>query len=291
MGFHASRERTYLIMTQSPRLPTHARCFVTGGGSGLGRALCLSLARRGARLAVADLNLEAAEETCRLAREAGAKEAQTLVCDVRNKADLEDAAAAMKRTLGGIDLLVNNAGVAVGGDFLEISGEDWDWLMSVNLDGVVRGCRAFLPMMREQGSGRILNIASAAGFANPPGMAPYNVSKAAVISLSESLYCENAEHGIHVTVVCPTFFPTRLVEQGRMVRPEIRKTAHFLLHETRSTAEGVASASLRDLEAGRLYSFPMTEARVLFLLKRFFPKLFQKLAARQMKRLQQRFTE
>lgn len=252
-------------------LPRRARCFVTGGASGLGRALCLALADKGARLWIGDIDLEGAEETCRLALDRGAAEAHTLACDVSLKSDLERVAARIEDAAGGLDLLVNNAGFAVVGDFLSIPMEDWSRITGVNLNGVLHGCQAFLPMMVRQGSGRVLNIASAAGFMNPPKMSPYNVTKAAVISLSESLRSEYQERGISFTVACPTFFPTAIVKNARMPSDEMSGVGQALLDASGCTADDVAAQLLKAVSARQLYALPMVEASVLWSLKRLFP--------------------
>src|SRR6185312_10510780 len=114
-------------------------------------------------------------------------------------------------------LVINNAGVAVGGRVGEVALDDWRWIMGVNLWGVIHGCHVFATQLRAQGSGHILNVASAAGLLAPPGMAPYNVTKAAVVALSETLRGELRDAGVGVTVLCPTFFRTNIAASSRAV--------------------------------------------------------------------------
>ena len=130
--------------------PKDLRAVVTGGGSGLGRAFCLEVARRGGRVVVSDVDLEGAEGTARQVRDAGA-EAFVVECDVRDPEAVDALAGKADELLGGTDLLCNNAGVAVGGPFNEIPLEDWRWIMDINLWGVIYGCRTFVPKMQAQG--------------------------------------------------------------------------------------------------------------------------------------------
>ena len=154
------------------------RAVVTGAGSGLGRAFCLELARaRHARIVCADIDEAAARRT---AAEVGGTAVR---CDVARVEEVEALADAAERALGGVDLVINNAGVAVGGRIGEVGLDDWRWIMGVNLWGVIYGCHVFAPRLRAQGRGHILNVASAAGLLAPPGMGPYNVTKAAVVAL------------------------------------------------------------------------------------------------------------
>jgi NAD(P)-dependent dehydrogenase (short-subunit alcohol dehydrogenase family) len=125
-------------------------------------------------------------------------------CDVTRLADVRSLAEACT---GAVDLVVNNAGVGAGGRIGELSIEDWRWT-DVDLYGVIHGCHVFVPILREQGRGHVLNVASAAGLLCAPHMAAYNVAKAGVVALSETLAAELAGSGVGVTVLCPTFFKT-----------------------------------------------------------------------------------
>ena len=136
------------------------RMMITGAGSGLGREMALRWAREGWRLALADVNEAGLAETLKLVREAGG-DGFIRRCDVRDYSQLTALAQACEEQFGGIDIIVNNAGVASGGFFSELSLEDWDWQISINLMGVVKGCKAFLPLL-EKSKGKIVNIASMA---------------------------------------------------------------------------------------------------------------------------------
>lgn len=254
-------------------LPKAPRAVITGGGSGLGRAIALELAKRKGRILLADLSLEGAEETARLVRAAGG-EAETIRADVTSIADVIATAEAAERAFGGTDLLVNNAGVAVSGAVGEVPLEDWEWILKINLWGVIHGCHVFAPRFRAQRSGFILNVASNAGIASLPEMGPYNVSKAGVIALSETLYSELGAHGISVSALCPTFFKTNLLSTMRAVNEEQHKKAHSFFERSKITAEDVARIALRGLEAGEPIIIPQADGNVVHALKRLSPRLY-----------------
>lgn len=255
------------------RLPHGVRAVVTGGGSGLGRALCLQLARRGGRILVADVRLDRAEATAAEVRAAGGV-AEALACDVGRLEDMERAADGTERLWGGTDLLVNNAGVAVAGRVGEVPIADWEWILRVNLWGPIHGCHAFVPRMKAAGRGGwILNVASSAGIASLPEMGPYNVGKAGVISLSETLNAELAPFGIGVAALCPTFFKTHLTETMRSTEAQ-RALTERLFSLATLTADGVAAAALRGLEAGRPIVIPQLDGALLWRVKRLVPELY-----------------
>lgn len=251
------------------------RALITGGGSGLGRALALRLADRKARLLIADIHLDRADETAELARQRGAY-AETIRCDVSRLEDVEAAARKLDELYGGIDLLVNNAGVAVAGHVGDLPIEDWEWILRTNLWGPIYGCHVFVPRMKAQRHGYILNVASSAGFASLPEMGPYNVTKAGVISLSETLDAELAPHGIRVSALCPTFFKTNLLETMRSTTDEQRVLAQAMFDRASMTADEVAEAALRGLERGELIIIPQLDGKVLWRAKRLGPDLYRK---------------
>jgi NAD(P)-dependent dehydrogenase (short-subunit alcohol dehydrogenase family) len=258
---------------------TPKRAVVTGAAGGLGRAFCVELAQRSGRVVVSDVDEAGGHETVSLVREAGG-EAIFVRCDVRDPQAVEALAHEAQPWLGQVDLLVNNAGVAVLGPADEVSLDDWRWIIDINLWGVVHGCRAFLPEMKRRRRGAIINVASAAGLLSLPGGAPYNVTKAGVIALSETLHGELREAGVHVTALCPTFFHTKIHTRGRGVVSEAQRALiEKLMSRSRLNARGVARAALEASEKNRLYTVPMADGRVLWRLKRLFPSRFARLAA------------
>ena len=254
--------------------PQSLRAVVTGAGSGLGRALALDLAQRGASLIISDINPSSAEETAELVRQRQAR-AEAVVCDVTDRDAVFGLIEETEKRLGGIDLIANNAGVAVGGPFDEISIEDWRWTVDINLWGVIYGCQAAIPKMRAQGHGYILNVASAAGLLTPPSMSPYNVTKAAVVSLSETLFAEYRTRGINVAVLCPTFFRTNLIGgiRGATTKKEDAQVTRWM-ERSKVQAPGVAKSAIDSVRDGKLYVQPMRDGRLAWRLKRASPQRF-----------------
>jgi len=263
---------------------TMMNAVLTGAGGGLGRALALRLAQPGARLLLADLLEVRCEETAQLCRARGA-EAHVALVDVADAAQVERLGSDADRFLGRIDLVINNAGVAVTGAIGDVTLENWRWIMAINLWGVVHGCHVFVPRLVKQRGGAVLNVASAAGIACAPTMGPYNVSKAGVIALSETLAGEVTQHQVRVTVLCPVFFRTNLLETVRTSTADERTMAQAAFDNSTMTADQVAAAALRAVERGDLYCLPMREGRILWRLKRLIPQRFSRLVAS--RRLQQ----
>ncbi len=245
---------------------------VTGSGSGLGRALALELAKRGAAVVVSDVDVDRMQETVALVEATGGR-ATGLAADVRDPAALDALREEALDRFGALDLWVNNAGVAGAGAVGEAPLEDWNWVLDIDLRGVVYGCHAAVPHFAEQGRGVVLNVASSAGLIATPGMGPYNVAKAGVVALSETMYCELRNKGVGVTVLCPTFFQTNLLET-------IRGPAHMakmgakLMKASRLDAGDIAATALDAAAAGKLYSVPMWDGYVLWLLRRLGPTAF-----------------
>jgi len=264
------------------KLPKNTRAVITGAGSGLGRAIALEVAGRGGSILVADIHEGRVEETASLIRSLGSR-AETIVADVTKLEDVEAMAEAMDRAFGGVDLVVNNAGVAVAGPVGEVPLEDWRWILEINLMGVVHGCHVFAPRLKAQKSGFILNVASNAGIASLPEMGPYNVSKAGVVALSETLYSELGQHGIGVSALCPTFFKTNLLETMRAPDASQHEKASRFFERSKITAEEVAKIALDGLEAGDPIIIPQADGRVVHALKRLSPKLYFGLLTRGLK--------
>ncbi|MFO0679503.1 MAG: SDR family NAD(P)-dependent oxidoreductase [Polyangiaceae bacterium] len=264
-------------------LPASPKVVITGASSGFGRALAIELASsKRARLVLSDVDMTGVAETARLVKEAGATSADVVKCDVTKLADVE----ALEKTIDGdVDLLVNNAGVSSAGRIGELSIEDWKWTVDVDLWGVIYGCHVFVPRFRKQRHGHVLNVASAAGIVSAPTMGAYNVAKAGVISLSETLLAEVKGAGIGVTVLCPTFFQTNIATSGRFASPEKREMAEKLVARGKK-ADGVAKAAIASVERNELYCVPMADGRWLWRLKRVAPQAFGSLVARASKRLE-----
>ncbi|MDB4941544.1 MAG: Oxidoreductase, short chain dehydrogenase/reductase family [Labilithrix sp.] len=246
------------------------RIFVTGGASGFGRALAERWARAGYRVCIGDIHEQRLEETLKILRGYGVT-AHALRCDVTKDEDLAAAARWLQENWGGVDVVVNNAGVAVGGGITETTMDDWRWIVDINLLGVVRGCRTFTPLFRKQGSGRFVNVASLAGLVHAPMMSAYNATKAAVVALSETLAVELADDGIMVSVVCPSFFRTNLTETMRAGTPDVAALTDKLVNKSKFSADEIADLTFRSVQRGEMHVLPHTEAKAAWAAKRALP--------------------
>jgi NAD(P)-dependent dehydrogenase (short-subunit alcohol dehydrogenase family) len=250
-----------------------SRAVVTGAGSGIGRAFALELARRGGQVVCADIDLMRAQET---AAQIGPR-ALAVACDVANYDDVVALAKQAEEFLNGpVDLVINNAGVGSGGkDVGELPIEDWQWVLGVNLFGVVHGCHVFTPGLRTAGTAGIINVASAAAFGALPQMSAYNVSKAGVLALSETLAAELSGTDVAVTALCPTFVKTNVVRDGR-IESQAVELAEKLMRWTGMTAEAVAVRTLDAHDKGHLYVVPQRHAQMLWRAKRYLPGPYTK---------------
>lgn len=258
------------------------RVFITGGASGLGRALAERYAKDGAQVCIADVHEKRLEET--LAALGPGHHA--LRVDVTKDEDLERAARWCDATWGGVDLVFNNAGVAAGGPIDELPMDDWRWIVDVNLLGVVRGCRAFVPLLKRQGSGRIVNTASMAGLINPPTMAAYNATKAAVVSVSETLRYELAPFGVGVSVVCPAFFRTNLLDNFRGSNEDVNRTTARLVGKAKLGAEEIATIVHRGVAKGEFLILTHKDGKQAYWAKRVLPSgVFANIVVKRAKRV------
>lgn len=271
-------------MPALPRLQGQ-RVLITGAGSGLGRALAHCFADAGWRVACSDLRLEAAQQTADDLAAAGGT-ALALALDVRSEEGFAAVVAAVETAWGGLDVLVNNAGVATAGTVADSPIEQWRFVLDINLLGCVRGARAVIPLMKAQRAGRIVNIASFAGIANPPALASYNVSKAAVISLSETLRSELFGDGIGVHVAAPSFFKTDLLNSGRgqiadaahSAAPQMQRIVERLMDKASVSAADVARDIFDAVQHERFLVITHTDARKQALIKRYAPQMFFRMA-------------
>ncbi len=189
---------------------------VTGAASGIGRAMADRFAAAGMKVVMADIELAALEAAVGEVTATGA-EAVAVRTDVAQASEIEALRDSAVDTFGGVHVVCNNAGVAGGGLLWEITPEDWAWVMGVNLWGVIHGVRTFVPLLREQGEGHVVNTASMAGLTSPAFMGVYNVTKHAVVTLSETLFAELAMEGsgVGVSVLCPGWVNTRIGDSER----------------------------------------------------------------------------
>jgi NAD(P)-dependent dehydrogenase (short-subunit alcohol dehydrogenase family) len=249
---------------------------ITGAGSGFGRGLALEFARMGWRVAVNDINGARAVESARLVDGAGGQ-GLAITCDVSRPEEVQALADAVVARWGTVDIVVNNAGVPVCGYMEKVPLEDWKFEIDLMLMAVVYGCRTFIPIFRNQGWGHIVNTASAAGIVSLPGMAPYNAAKAGVIALSETLAGELTGSNIGVTVVCPTFFKTNLLDEARFADEHTARMANCLFDRfCFGCTESVSRATITAIRKNRLYVVPQPDAKLFRLMKRMAPETFHK---------------
>jgi NAD(P)-dependent dehydrogenase (short-subunit alcohol dehydrogenase family) len=251
--------------------------LVTGAGSGIGRETALLCARRGADLAICDIDEAGLEETARGARDLG----RTVIAqrvDVADRGQMGEFADAVHAEHEAVDLLVNNAGVGLAGGFLETGPEDWDWIVSINLMGVVNGCQAFLPKMVERGKGgHVANLSSLAGIVATPALPAYAATKFAVLGLSEALREELHPHRIGVTAVCPGVINTPITRNVRSVGkaddPELRARMQKVYERRNYGPDKVAVNILKAVERNRTVAPVSPEAWFGYGLKRVSPRL------------------
>lgn len=227
---------------------TSRRVLVTGAASGLGLALVRRFAALGDRVLATDLAAEPPAPDSPNALPAGTA---YLRMDVRSEADWHAARDWVQDTWGGLDVLVNNAGIAAGGQIELITEDEWELIVDINLLGVARGCRVFTPMFKSQHSGHIVNIASMAGLVHGPRMASYNATKAGVVALSETLTHELHTDGIAVSVVCPYFFQSNLVSTFVGSDARARAMATKLVSGSSVSADQIAGRILDGVDARR----------------------------------------
>jgi NAD(P)-dependent dehydrogenase (short-subunit alcohol dehydrogenase family) len=246
------------------------RVLITGAGSGLGQALAMRYARAGARVACVDIDAARAELTRAALPGSGHL---TLAANVASDEAMEQVHEAIAREWGGLDVLVNNAGMATGGAMVDSTMAEWRTVLDVNVLSVVRGCRLFLPGMIAAGSGQVVNTASFAGLAGAPSIMSYGVSKAAVVALSEQLRAEVHDKGVKVSVLCPAFFRTNLLEswQGN---PKLKSFADKMMETSPDTLDSVADAVFASVERGEFLVIPTKREPMRWRLKRWFPNVY-----------------
>jgi NAD(P)-dependent dehydrogenase (short-subunit alcohol dehydrogenase family) len=252
---------------------------VTGGASGIGRALALLFAREGAHVVVADLDEAGMAETVAGVVQAG-RRGLAVKTDVSHLADVQALADRAFAELGAVHVVCNNAGVALWGGLESVSHQDWEWAMGVNLWGVIHGVEAFVPrMVAQKQPGHVVNTASMAGLIASQGLGVYNTTKYAVVGLSETLQKDLRGHDIGVSVLCPMGVNTR-IRQSERNRPATLRNQTAAREGTAVELIGrylppehVAERVLRAIYANRLYV--ITHEEGLTPLKRRFERMAQ----------------
>lgn len=259
--------------------------IVTGAARGLGREFCLSLASRQFHIAIVDIDAAGAAETLLLVERAGGS-GRVEIADVTSI----DAWTSLRTKLTAVwprlDRLINNAGMYASGFVGEFDLSEAERLLQLNLHSVLYGCHAFIPWLKENtvGEPSIVNVASSFAFLCPPGMAPYNLSKAAVVALSETLHGELKPHGIGVTVVCPGPMPTRFIESASFDGDAFRQLTESYVRSSKLDPAQVAAAAIVAADRRQLYVVLGTDQCWYWRFKRLFPVTLLNRVARRVRK-------
>jgi len=257
---------------------------ITGAGSGMGREMAVLAARRGALLAVSDWNEEALAETVDLLKEAGARELRSDVVDVSDRGAVADLAQAVVEQFGRVNMVVNNAGVTVTGDFEEMTYDDFDWIVGVNFMGVINGTKEFLPHLIASGDGAVVNISSLFGLISMPGQTAYNATKYAVRGFTEALREEILINGHPVTVTCihPGGIKTGIARHGRKTASQDAAAIDSFFEKklARMTAEKAARIILDGALAGKARVLVGIDAHAMHHFAKLLGSRYQDVVAR-----------
>ncbi|MDT9697944.1 SDR family NAD(P)-dependent oxidoreductase [Streptomyces sp. P17] len=253
-------------MSRASSAASRRTVLVTGGASGLGAALAAAYAERGDRVLVTDRATPAEVPAGALYQR----------LDITSPADWAEALERVRREFGGLDVLVNNAGIAAGGRVDRLDDAHWRRVLEVNVLGAVHGCRTFAPLFKTQGHGHVVNIASLAGLVHPAAMSSYSAGKAAVVALSESLRHELGPWGVDVSVVCPSFFRTNLANSLGGEDPLMEAVAAKLITRAPLGVGEVAARVLRGIDARRFLVLPDRSARLAHWTKRLARPLYDR---------------
>ncbi len=257
---------------------------ITGAGSGIGRALALLAAGNGALLAISDWNEESLAESVDLLKAAGVRELRSDVVDVSDRASVGAWATGVVEQFGRVNMLVNNAGVTVTGDFEEMSYEDFDWIVGVNFDGVVNGTKEFLPHLIASGDGHLINLSSLFGLVSMPGQTAYNATKYAVRGFTEALREEMLINGHPVGVTCvhPGGIKTGIARNGRKTAGEDAAAIDSYFDEklARMTPEKAAQIIIRGALKGKARVLVGIDAHAMHHLAKLTGSRYQDIVAR-----------
>ncbi|BCS95755.1 putative short chain dehydrogenase/reductase [Desulfoluna limicola] len=250
---------------------------ITGAGAGIGRLTALAFAREGADLVLSDICDDRINAVAREIESLGAR-VLTYVVDVGDREQMVSFAAYVIRERGHVDVLVNNAGVSVGGTVADSSIENWEWVFRINVWGVIYGIKAFLPHMIDRRYGQIVNMSSLLGLVGIPGTPAYNTTKFAVSGLSESMRVEVRKYNIGVSNICPSWMKTRIVEDGRMEFKDafkVNRTSVVKAYDKYAwPPEWVAKAVVRAVRKDKAVVPVGPDAWVLWFLKRSSQNLY-----------------
>jgi NAD(P)-dependent dehydrogenase (short-subunit alcohol dehydrogenase family) len=265
-------------------------CVVTGAGSGIGRALAIALARDGARLAISDINAQTLGQTALIASEHGAEHVEQYELDVSDKQAVFEHADAVVRHFDTVNLVVNNAGVAVGKNVIDMPLEDFEWLMGINFWGVIYGSKAFLPHLISSGDGHLVNISSVFGIIGVPGQSAYNAAKFGVRGFTEALRQEmlNAGSPVRVSCVHPGGIRTNIARSARTDAADPEKEAEMFDKIARVSPESAAETILRGVRRGSARILIGHDARAIDIMARVLGPEYQQIVRRVTGRMDRR---
>lgn len=257
--------------------------LVTGASSGIGQAIAVELAKQGAKVILVGTNEDRLAESKQLCEAAGA-EAHSYAANVADYPLMQGLAEAVLAEHSTVDVLVNNAGVVMSGLVHEVEMGDWQRLININVMGVVHGSQLFLPAMLKQGSGHIVNMASAAGLIGQPGMSTYCATKHAVVGMSASMRYELSASGIGVTTICPGYVKTPIMDNlklvGKLDTPKVKAKVAKDTQRNNLTAEAVAKRTLKAIRKNEAFVTIGKDAQIAFYARRLAPKLLDRMFSR-----------
>ncbi len=249
---------------------------VTGAASGIGRGLARGLSAKGARLALVDLD-EARLADVAAELEAAGQRVSRHVADVGDRQRMQALPDEVVAVHGGVDVLINNAGVSIGAMFADHSIDDAEWLLKVNLMGVIYGCKFFLPVLLEAESAHIVNVSSMFGIFSMPGQAIYSTSKAGVRGFTEALWTELDGTSVNLTCVHPGGINTDVIRSARGMEADDKERAVAIQERFAMPAERAAAKIIRAIERDKRRVLVGVDAHIGVFLKRLFPVGFQRL--------------
>ena len=267
-------------------------CVITGAASGIGRSLAIGLAKEGMNLFLSDINMERLEDVKEEIEALGIK-VFTTRCDVTKYEDFVKLADLVREQLGEIDMLINNAGIGSGAYAETMEFEDWKRVLDVNLWSIIYSIKVFLPIMLERGQGHFINTGSGAGIVGQPVHIDYVASKFAVVGISEALFSEIRDKGIHVSVICPTIIKSNIMEGSEVKIPpglmdtvseaelpekEEKFKEEFWKEYSKKglTPDKAAKKYIKGIKKQKLYIFDKSILRVAMFIKASFPSIYKK---------------
>ena len=255
---------------------------ITGAGSGFGAALAHLYASRGWCVAVTDIDEQRARKVLSEIQNTHG-DSFSMQLDITSATHWQQLQDAVLQRWGGLAVLINNAGVAAAGNVEDTSMEDWHWVLDIDLMGVVRGCHQFAAIMKKQKAGHIVNISSFAGLAGLPFISAYGVAKAGVVALSEALRAEMQPHGVGVTVACPAFVKTGLLDSFRSPHADTKDRVTRWMENSGVSADQVAEDIAKAVRKNKFLLLTHKQTRSAWRIKRWFPAWYYAMVAKRSK--------